>query len=194
MKLIRPLLFLSVLIPVLCSAQQDSTVTYTLIGTVVDGNTNELLMGANIVSSRNFGTKTSEIGEFSIHTQSNDTLTISFVGYKTLTYITPERAAGRYLIKFRMYHDSISLKEVVVFPYPTFQDFKDAFLAQDKQHEKIEMQGVKTYVDRDVSYKAPSVFSPASFIYDKLFDKKARLNRTLKRRKDKIEESTQEND
>ncbi len=168
---------------------QSNDSSYVLIGTVVNGENNSLLMGANIVTSKNFGTKTNELGEFSIHTEKNDTLTISYIGFKTLTYIAPIKKPGKYLIKFKMYKDSIALQEVEVFPYPTYKEFKEAFIAQDKQEEQIKIEGIKTYVDRDVSYKKPSVFSPASFIYDKLFDKKAKTRRKLNRRKDKIEES-----
>lgn len=188
----KAFIILMLVVPTSFFAQNNKNDTgYVLIGTVVNGENNHLLIGANIITSLNFGTKSNELGEFSIYTQKNDTIKISYVGFKTITYIPKEKKPGKYLIKFKMFRDSVSLQEIEVFPYPTFKEFKEAFIAQDKQDEQINIEGIKTYVDRDVSYKAPSVFSPASFIYDKLFDKQAKIRRKLKRRKGKIEESMQ---
>ncbi len=189
MKLQKTISLLFILISSTAFAQIESDSSYVLIGTVVNGENNNLLSGANIITSYNFGTKSNELGEFSIHTQKNDTITISFVGYKTLKYVAPDKKPGKYLVKFKMYRDSISLREVEVFPYPTYEEFKAAFIEHDKQDEQIKIEGIKTYVDRDVSYKAPSAFSPASFIYDKLFDKSAKTRRKLNRRSDKVNNS-----
>lgn len=188
----RAIIILALSIPLIVNAQDTNNEnTYVLIGTVVNGDNNTLLSAANIITSKNFGTKTNELGEFSVHTQKDDTLKISFVGYKTITYIAPDKKPGKYLIKFKMYRDSISLNEVEIFPYPTYEEFKAAFIAQDKQEEQIKIEGINTYVDVDNSYKSPSVFSPASFIYDRLFDKKAKTQRKIKRRNEKIKKSTQ---
>lgn len=186
--------FLLLILPVFMQAQTNTDSTsYTIIGTVVDGNTNSLLVGANIVTNET-GTSSNELGEFSIHLNANDTIRVSFVGYKTLSYAAPDKLPGRYLIKFKLYKDSVSLKEVFVFPYPTYREFKEAFLERDEQEGQINIEGVNTYVDKDESYKAPSAFSPASFIYDRLFDKQAKLRRKLKRRKSKINKSMQIDD
>ena len=80
-----------------------------------------------------------------------------------------------------MYKDSIILDEVQIFPYPSYQEFKAAFIALDKQSERVQINGVKTYVDKIKTPYKPSILNPASFIYDRLFDKQAKLKRRLDR-------------
>ena len=167
--------------------QKDST--YTLSGTVVNGHVNSPLIGANIISSNRFGTKTNDTGEFEINTSANDTIKISYIGYKTISYVSPAKENGKYLIKFKMYKDSISLAEVEIFPWPTYKEFKKAFTAMNKANERININGVNTYVDKQRTAYAPSIMSPASFIYDRLFDKKAKIRRRLARRRKTIKNS-----
>ena len=59
----------------------------------------------------------------------------------------------------------------------------------DKQNEAIKMESVKMYQDKIITPKSPSLLSPASFIYDKLFDKQAKLRRRLERRRNTIKDS-----
>jgi hypothetical protein len=191
MKIIKFCLIILFISPLLALGQNgDNDVKYTLIGTIVNGATNSVLSGAN-VTINNLGTSTNDLGEFTIKVSANDTITISYVGYKTIEYIAPDKDKGDYLIKFKMYVDSVSLDEVFIFPYPTYQEFREAFLSKDESDKQIEIEGVKTYQDKVIAKKAPSVFSPASFIYDRLFDKKAKTKRKLKRRQNTIIESTQ---
>lgn len=156
---------------------------YILSGTVVDGNSNALLEGAHITTSKGYGTKTNPHGDFALNIYPYDTIKVSYVGFKTLTYIAPYQKPGQYLIKFKLYADSISLKEVEIFPYPTYKEFKQAFSELNKQDEKVEIYGVKTYQDKVTDKSKPTIFNPASFIYDRLFDKKAKLKRKLARRR-----------
>ncbi|MGE0561978.1 MAG: carboxypeptidase-like regulatory domain-containing protein [Flavobacteriales bacterium] len=172
----------------------DTLASYVLSGTVVNGETNELLIGAHLVSSGYTGTKTDETGIFSISISPNDTLTISYIGYKNLQYIAPALINGKYLIKFKLYTDSITLQEVEIFPWPTYDEFKKAF-AELKEHEpEIKMEGVKLYKDRNID---PIEFTmlhlltnPISVIYDKLLDKKAKQLRRLERRRETIKKAS----
>ena len=75
---------------------KDSSTSYVLSGTVVNGETNELLIGAHLITSQNTGTKTEETGTFSMIVFPNDTLRISYVGYKTLHYVSPFQENGKY--------------------------------------------------------------------------------------------------
>lgn len=171
-------------LPFIANSQTDST--YTLSGTVVTGNTNIPLRGAHLLTSKKSGTKTSETGEFSITVSHNDTISVSYIGYKTINYIAPKRDNGKYLTKFKLYRDSIILDEVEIFPYPTYKEFKEAFIAMNKENEKIKMEGINMYIDESNEPIKPSILNPASFIYDKLFDKKAKMKRRLDRRRNLI--------
>ena len=115
-------------ISLICFSQnnnQDST--YILSGTVVNGENNILLEGAHLTTSKGFGTYTNPQGGFSINIQGGDTIIISHIGFKTLKYVAEHHTSGQYLIKFKLYSDSISLQEIAVFPYPTYKEFKEAF-------------------------------------------------------------------
>lgn len=195
MKIKIFLSFITFLLTQLISGQTtDTTVSYILSGTVVNGETNELLVGAHLLSSNQFGTKTDETGTFSITVLPNDTLTISYIGYKTLTYVSPQQNSGKYLIKFKLYTDSITLQEVEIFPWPTYDEFKKAFAELKKHEPEIKMEGVKMYQDRNIN---PMEFTmlhiltnPISLIYDKLLDKKAKQRRRIERRRETIKDAS----
>lgn len=165
---------------------KDTLISYTLSGTVVNGETNELLKGAHLLSSSSFATKTDENGIFNISIEKDDTLKISYIGFKTLYYIAPEQKRGKYLIKFKLYTDSVTLDEVEIFPWPSYSEFKKAFAELKTTEPEIKMEGVKLYQDRNIEpweFKTVHLFTnPISFIYDKLLDKKAKQRRRIERR------------
>jgi len=130
------ILFILILTHHSAISQPISTNKYVLSGTVVNGATNEALMGANIISNKNIGATTNELGEFTISVSQNDTLKISYIGFKTFYYDTPIEDTRMYLIKFKLYNDSINLDEVVIYPWPIFNEFKEAFLILNKEDKK----------------------------------------------------------
>ena len=75
------------------------------------------------------------------------------------------------------------------FAESTYKEFKKAFLAMNKEKERIKMKGINMYVDKSKTAPKPSIMNPASFIYDKLFDKQAKMRRRLARRRKIIKES-----
>lgn len=180
------LLFLLIIIVEFGYCQTSDTFYYTLSGTVVNGENNEILSGAHLVSSSSFATKTDENGNFSINLKENDTLKISYVGFKSFYYVTPHQNPGKYLIKFKLYTDSIVLNEVEIFPWPSYSDFKKAFAELKTTEPEIKMEGVKLYQDRNIEpweFKTVHLFTnPISYIYDKLLDKKAKQRRRIDRR------------
>ncbi|PCJ22914.1 MAG: hypothetical protein COA97_12690 [Flavobacteriales bacterium] len=192
MKKIRLIVLIIIGLPLLSNSQIINP--YILSGTIVDGETNKPLAGVHLLSSRKTGSKTNEIGGFSINIFPSDTLKISFIGFKTIEYIIPYKKSGKYLIKFRMYKDSISLAEVEVFPWPTYKEFKKAFLIMNKQEEKIKIEGLNMYIDKSRTAPKPTIMNPASYIYDKLFDKKAKMRRRLARRRKTIKNSKNQAD
>jgi hypothetical protein len=177
--------------------QTDSFITppYTLSGTVVSGINNEPLYGAHLLSSKRLATKTNETGLFDIIVTENDTLKISYIGFKTLIFIAPKNNEGKYLTKFTLYKDSISLKEVEIFPWPSYDDFKKAFEELDFKDQEIKMAGVKMYQDRNIEpweFSMLNLFTnPLTLMYDRLLDKKAKLNRRINRRREIIEKAAQ---
>lgn len=191
-------IFLSFITLLFCqdifSQDNDTLTSYILSGTVVNGETNELLAGAHLINSKHIGTKTDETGTFSITVLPFDTIHISFIGYKSLAYIAPIQKSGKYLIKFKLYTDSIALHEVEIFPWPSYEEFKKAFVELKEHEPEIKMEGIKMYQDRNIK---PMEFTmlhilsnPISLIYDKLLDKKEKQRRLLERRREVIKESS----
>jgi hypothetical protein len=181
------LIFLFLLISIRGLSQTiDTTMHYTLVGTIVNGENNEMLSGAHLISTSAYATKTDENGNFNILLKENDTLKISFVGFKPYYYVAPKQDAGKYLIKFKLYTDSIILKEVEIFPWPSYSEFKKAFAELKSTEPEIKMEGVKLYQDRNIQpyqFSTLHLFTnPISYIYDKLLDKKAKQRRRIDRR------------
>jgi len=169
----------------------DSLYHYVLFGTVTDSN-NTPLAGANIVNSANYGTSSNNLGEFKIIVRSNDTIRITHIGFESIIYSTPDLKEGEYFTKFTLYPNSVSLESIEIFPWPNYKEFKKAFSAMNKQNEEVRIKGIKMYQDRVITASTPSPLSPISYIYDRFFDKKAKLNRKLNRRKKTIQNASSE--
>jgi hypothetical protein len=189
------ILFLILFTTNLFFAFGQTDTNYIISGTVVDGKSKSLLAGAHLLSSKGVATKTNEIGLFELVVFEGDTLFISYVGYKTLTYIIPQNKSGKYLTKFSLSEDSISLQEVEIFPWPSYDDFKKAFEELNFKNQEIKMVGVRMYIDKNVEpweFSTLHLFTnPLTFIYDRLLDKKAKQIRRIDRRRETIEKSAQ---
>ncbi len=81
-----------------------------------------------IILNRYKGTIADKDGRFSFVCQKYDTLIFSRVGYKTRYFIIPD--VGESVLKKNVYmeRDTIYLKEVTVFPWKTYDEFKKAIL------------------------------------------------------------------
>ncbi len=86
----------------------------TIEGTVLDGSTNEPLIGVNVVvkGSANIGTATDINGYFKFKAPAKSTLILTYVGY-----LTKEVQATKGKMKITMTEDSKALSEVVVIGY-----------------------------------------------------------------------------
>lgn len=68
-------------------------------------------------------------GYFSSVVLPGDTLIFSYFGYKTSTFIVPDTLSERrYSIIHMLQRDTLNLPEVVVYPWPSREDFARAFI------------------------------------------------------------------
>lgn len=75
------------------------------------------------------GTVSDFNGYFSFVAKKNDTVQFSAVGYKSDRYIVPDTIDNnRYSIIQLMSTDTVYLTETVIYPWPTKEQFKEAFL------------------------------------------------------------------
>lgn len=125
-------LFISVLLMFsgiyLLSAQEEDELLQ-LSGVVINKNS-EPVKFAHVVSKKTHrGTITDTSGLFTIIAGNNDTIIFSCISYKPAYYIVPDKITDyHHSIDVVMEHDTILLEEVIVLPWKTYKDFKEAFL------------------------------------------------------------------
>jgi hypothetical protein len=104
--------------------------TILLTGMVLDANSREPLPYVSVqVTNTLYGTATGVNGQFSIFINPGDTVQFSFVGYADANFIMPLAINSRtYSLIQLMRQKSMILEEVVVFPWPSVDNFKQAFL------------------------------------------------------------------
>ncbi|REJ83619.1 MAG: carboxypeptidase-like regulatory domain-containing protein [Bacteroidetes bacterium] len=75
------------------------------------------------------GTISDYYGFFSFVAKMNDTIEFAALGYKRALFVIPDTLADHRCSLIQMLvKDTILLKEVVIFPWPTKEQFKEAFL------------------------------------------------------------------
>lgn len=109
-------------------------------GIVVDGDSlKPLPFTSIIIKNTRRGTIADYYGFFSFVAQKNDTIEFSSVGYKRATYIIPDSLSdNKYSLIQVMYSDTILLRETIIYPWPTKEQFKEAFLSADIPDDDLE--------------------------------------------------------
>jgi len=68
-------------------------------------------------------------GYFSFVAHVNDTILFNALGYKPASFIIPDTIChNRYSLIQLMTADTLTLAAAIIFPWPTYEDFKEAFL------------------------------------------------------------------
>ncbi len=90
----------------------------------------------------NKGTITDQNGRFSIVCMKKDTLVFSSMGYKKLYMAIPDTIEDQFVFHdIYLDQDTVEIREVKIFPWKTYDEFKRAFLAldiEDKEREAAE--------------------------------------------------------
>ncbi len=111
-------------------AQGRSTVVQ-LSGVVASGDSLYGVPGVTVyVPKAGRGTVTNEYGYFSMPVLAGDSVVVRALGFKHLTVMIPKNYNKQsYSVVLELKEDATLLPEVRVFPYPTEELFKKAFLA-----------------------------------------------------------------
>ena len=120
-----------------------------------------------IIKSSNRGTISDYYGYFSFVAQKKDTIIFSGIGYKKSQFIIPDSLVGnKYSLIQVLRYDTILLRESVIFPWPTREQFKEVFLnmkvpdddlARAKKNldrEEMKEQYENMGMDAGMNYKA----------------------------------------
>ena len=92
-----------------------------------------------IIKNTHRGTISSYQGFFSFVSLAGDTIIFSALGYKRKIYVIPDTLnESKYSIFQLMTKDTIHLPETVVYPWPTRDQFREAFLKLDIPDDDLE--------------------------------------------------------
>jgi len=107
---------------------QDKLIQFS--GVVVSSDSLQPIPFANvIIRNARRGTVTDFYGFFSFVAMKGDTIDFQYVGYKSSSYLLPDTLNdNHYSIIQILVRDTINLREAVVFPWPSKEEFKRAFL------------------------------------------------------------------
>lgn len=126
-------LFFLLVIHGVSKGQENSPRDKSLIqfsGVVVSADSLQPIPFTNvIIRNARRGTVTDFYGFFSFVAMKGDTLDFQYVGFKTNSFIIPDTLIEQhYSIIQVLVRDTINLKEAIVYPWPTKDEFKRAFV------------------------------------------------------------------
>ncbi len=99
-------------------------------GLVVTGDSSYGVPGVHIyVPSVGRGTTSNEVGFFTMPALVGDSILISAVSFKKRYYVVPDIKGDHITAYIELFQDTIKLPELQVYPWPTEDLFKEAFLA-----------------------------------------------------------------
>ncbi len=115
------------------NAQQkkiDEKLLIQFSGAVVSADSLQPIPFTNvIIRNARRGTITDFYGFFSFVAMKGDTIDFQYIGYKTASFILPDTLSdNHYSIIQVLMRDTITLKEATVYPWPSRDEFKRAFL------------------------------------------------------------------
>lgn len=111
------------------SGKSDDLIQFS--GVVVTGDSLMPVPFVNvIIDQTNRGTMTDLYGYFSFVAQKGDSVSFSALGFKKHGIVIPDTLAEKkYSMIEILYADTLILSEMIIYPWPTKEQFREAFLA-----------------------------------------------------------------
>jgi len=82
-----------------------------------------------VIKNKNKGTTSDIYGYFSFVAHKQDTILFNALGFKPASYVIPDSITkNRYSLIQLMTSDTLTLSAAFIFPWPTYEDFKRAFV------------------------------------------------------------------
>jgi len=92
-----------------------------------------------LIQNKRMGKISNYDGSFTLIAEAGDTIIFSSVGYKKGRYIVPMDAEEKILFHIQiMLTDTIELKEAIIFPWDTYEEFKQDFIEMEMQDDDVE--------------------------------------------------------
>ena len=110
-------------------------------GAVVTGDSLRPVPFTHIIDhNTGFGTVSDYYGYFSFVARKGDTITYSSIGFKKARFVIPDTIHNnRYTMFQVMTSDTVYLAETVIYPWPTKEQFREAFLSLDIPDDDLEI-------------------------------------------------------
>lgn len=108
-------------------------------GVVVSGANLEPVPFVTVLEKSSFrGTSSDYYGFFSFVAIPGDTVVFSSIGYKKSMYVIPDSLEnGRYSLIYTIEEDTVKLAQLDVYPWPSREQFRDAFLNTDIPNDDL---------------------------------------------------------
>ena len=109
-------------------------------GVIVTGDSLNKVPYVNIIITNSHrGTTSDFFGYFSFVAQELDTIQFSAVGFKNVQFVIPDSLSiNRYSLIQLMVRDTILLPETFIYPWPTKEQFRQAFMNLDIPDDDLE--------------------------------------------------------
>ena len=119
-----------ILLPLLITAQENNENLVQFSGiTITTDSLNPVPYTKIIIKNSNRGTTSDVMGYFSFVAHKSDTILFNALGFKPASFIIPDTITkSRYSLIQLMTGDTLTLPAAYIFPWPTLEDFKRAFL------------------------------------------------------------------
>ncbi len=132
-KTLLVFLFFSLMGFSIAQAQTNDEDLIQFSGVVITGDSLSPVPFTNVIVEQSArGTMTDYYGYFSFVAQKGDSILFSAVGYERARFVIPDTlSSNKYSLIQIMRTDTIQLQETVVYPWPTREQFKEAFLAME---------------------------------------------------------------
>lgn len=123
----------------LFSQENKKEKLHQLSGTIIDSKQFPVPFVHVLIKNYRQGTISDFEGFFSLVVQPKDTIIFSSIGYKQLSWIVPDSASSDDIATtIVLSKDTILLSEAVVFPWNTYEKFKEAFLQLNAPSDDIQ--------------------------------------------------------
>lgn len=144
-----------------------------LSGIVFNQETRAVISYANVtIPAAKRGTSAGLDGFFTLVVEQGDTLQFTASGYTPKWYVVPDSGMDQLTsIAVFMTRDTLYLDPYVIYPWPSREDFREAFLAYKEvpQYTMQPIPGIRSKAEIDTVPKPPSpLWNPISFFYEEV--------------------------
>lgn len=132
-----------------------------LSGRIINEKLEPLSFAHILILNNMRGTITDMDGMFSMVVQPHDTVMITSIGYRNKKIVIPDTIENEFLTRdFILQTDTIAIKEVVVYPWNSYEEFKQAFLNvelpeddMDRARKNIALLKTQIILDDSPNYR-----------------------------------------